>query len=144
MKIHAAVSAAIAAVISVDQAAGAAVLALALKCVETGTKPEALETHKGLTASRSWKSYRSAIRRVIAGKADGDAKATEIMAYAYGSSTTKGKAAKASAKGKATATKAAAPKGNPLKGVPASQVLSWLAEAGTAKEVYTLLNSMVK
>lgn len=47
-------------------------------------------------------------------------------------------------KGGKMAPKAEAPKGNPLKGETAGQIVAWLAEAGTAKEVSTLLNALLK
>ena len=149
MKLHNEVSTAIDGYVSTGKALGALALVLALKCVEHGVKADALDAHKALVASPSWKTHRSAIRRVIAGKAEGDKAATEIMAYAYAGNSKAGKAkatagkAKA-AKGKATTAKADAQKGNPLKGVADAQIMAWLVDAGKLKMVAAEIDAMRK
>jgi hypothetical protein len=90
-------------------------------------------------------SYGPALRRIASGKADGSRDAVNPHDYAYATANKAAAKRKGGAKAKAKATKAAkAPEGNPLKGVSPAQVLSWLAEAGTAKAVYKLLDGMVK
>ena len=102
------------------------------------------------TANGRRLSYVPAIKRIALGKADGNKAAGNPHEYAYASAGKARAKAKATAgkakaaKGKATPAKADAPKGNPLKGVAAAQVMAWLVDAGTLKAVAAEIDAMRK